>query len=276
METGTGTATATATATDFETVTSWPARGATAEGSYPRSWAQGRATFGGAVAATAYRLASTLVDKARRPLTVDCAFFGPVAAEVRATCEARVLREGKYVTSVESTIAQAGQLCARTLVSFGLPRASGIVIDEPPRVLPARTAEPVPHLEGLTPTFLQHFELTWMQGAYPFTGAKEHGIAGYCRHRTRANGVEAVLGLLDAWPGPMLPLLDGPGVASTVRWAAHLSDLATFDPHAYTYFDSRVVAAHDGYASTIGHLYDARGRAIAWSEQLVAFFEPKR
>ena len=245
---------------------------AVCEGSYPQTWAQGRATFGGAIAATAYRLARSLVEPTRRALSVDCAFLGPVVPESPARCEAHVLRHGKYLTTVEATMSQGGQVCARTLTTLGLPRASDIAIAPPPRVLVPRTGEPVPHLEGVTPTFLQHFELTWMEGAYPYSGATEAGIGGYCRHRTEATGVEALLGLVDAWPGPMLPLMAGPGVASTVRWAAHFADLSTFDPHEHTYFDSSVVMARDGYATTEGHLYDHHGRALVWTEQLVAFF----
>ena len=260
----------------FDAITSWPhtrtAEGAVCEGSYPPAWAQGRATFGGAIAATAYRLARSLVEPARRALTVDCAFLGPVVPDRAWRCEAHVLREGKYLSTVEALVSQDGQGCARTLITFGVPRTSDIAIASSPRGLVPRTGEPVPHLEGLTPTFLQHFELTWMEGGYPYSGATEAVIGGYCRHRTEATGVEAALGLVDAWPGPMLPLMTSPGVASTVRWAAHFADLASFDPHEHTYFDSRVVMARDGYASTTGHLYDHHGKPLVWTEQLVAFF----
>ena len=274
----------TASALGFDAITSWPVLGsgegagrvAVCEGSFPQSWAQGRATFGGAVAATAHRLCRTLVDPQRRALTLDCAFLGPVVPEQPARCEARVLREGKYLTTVEATTSQGGQVCARTLLSFGLPRASDISIAPPPRTLPPRTGEPIPHIEGLTPTFLQHLELTWMEGGYPYSGVKEAVIGGYCRHRTAASGVEAVIGLVDAWPGPMLPLMDGPGIASSVRWALHFSDLSTFHASEPTYFDSRVVMASDGYATTTGHLYDHHGKALAWTEQLVAFFALKK
>jgi acyl-CoA thioesterase len=261
---------------DFDSIISWPLAHADgivlAEGSYPMSWAQGRAVFGGAITGTCVRAARALVPD-RTPLTIDCTFLGPVVGGQSAALEARVLRAGKHMTTVEVTLAQGGHACTRTLVSFGVPRASKVALELPHRIVPPLGKDPLPHIEGVTPTFVQHFELTWAVGAYPFTGAREPGLGGHCKHRTRATGIDALVGLLDAWPAPVLPVLTGPAMASTVRWAAHLTAPERFDPLARCFFEARVISARDGYATTLGHLYDGGGQPIAWMEQLVAFFE---
>ena len=64
----------------------------------PARWAQGRASFGGLVAALAY---GAMRDKAQpgRPVrSLAITFVGPMEAEVPARFEAEVLREGKEVT----------------------------------------------------------------------------------------------------------------------------------------------------------------------------------
>lgn len=75
----------------------------------PSDWGQGRATFGGLVAALVFEVMASKVadDRAMRALQVS--FVGPVEPDVPARVEAEVLREGKAVSQVQGRILQNGE-----------------------------------------------------------------------------------------------------------------------------------------------------------------------
>lgn len=268
---------------DFTSATTWPgsfgeasAVGETdllrVEGRFPSSWAQGRAVFGGAVAGVCLRAGRALVSPEHALLSVDTLFFAPVQPEAPVALEARVVRRGKSVTNLDVTLAQQGRVCARVTPIYGVARPSRIAVAQAPRKLPPLEGTPLPHIEGVTPTFIQHFELTWAIGSYPFTGASEAVLGGWCKHRGDDEGEAALVALIDAWPVPVLPLLSAPAPASSVRWTAYLVDAARYDGKQPCFYEARVLAARDGHASALAHLYDAQGELIAWSDQLVAYF----
>lgn len=259
--------------TSFESMLRWAELGENRyTNSIPASWAQGRATFGGLVTAAGVRLVRRLVHNARIVRSVDTQFLGPVKAEVPVVAETELLREGRFMTQAETRFSQDGALCARVTTTFGAPRDSALVVRAPSHAPTPPEGIAVGYIEGVSPAFLQHMALRWSVGEPPFTGAAEALCGGHCRHGTEARGDEAVLGLLDAWPAPVLPMAQGGAMASTVRWTAHLVGDAP-PPEAWCFFEARAVTAGDGYASTLGHLYGPDGALVAWMEQLVAVFD---
>jgi len=65
--------------------------------------------------------------------------------------------------------------------------------------------------------------------------------------------------------------------ASTVTWSLHLTEpslLAGAPASAWFWCEAETVHAGDGYATEQGRLY-LDGRLVAWSEQLVAVYNPK-
>lgn len=264
--------------TTFADVMAWPVDDdGVARGRLPERWMQGRGAYGGITAALALEAALRVVpDVALRSVIVQ--FLGPVRAEVETACRAELLKAGRTISVVEARVEQEGT--PRTLVhaTFGAGRRSGLHIPTPPAPAGAAPDDGVrlSHIPGVTPQFLQGLELRWLDGQPPFTGASEDLVGGWCRHLGDEHGWPAVLGLLDAWPGPVLPLGTGPFPASSVHWTAHLVASEPPPPGAWLRFRATGVHAADGYHSFVAHLWDERGALVAWSEQLVAVFDAPR
>lgn len=241
-------------------------------------WGQGRAAFGGLLAGQALRAMGALVAPARtlRSLLVD--FIGP-AAPGTVRVEARVLRAGRALTQAEARIFQDDRPVAIFVAAFGAPRRTALHWPTPPRpALPAAEGLPaLPHIPGITPAFTQHFDYRWTNTAFPFSGAAQPEIAGYLRPRSSTDGALAdaalVVALIDAWPAPVLPLLDRPAHASTVTWMVDIvGDPAGAAPAGFWYFEGAATAADAGYADVHGRLFAPSGALVATSKQLVAEF----
>ncbi len=241
----------------------------------PTGWSQGRTVYGGLITAAAVH-ACALRSPGSTPRTVTARLLEPVSpggAEVAV----EVLRAGRNVRSVAARVVQQGRLCAVVDVVFGGARASGIALpglSAPTEAAPGE-GRALPYVPGVVPEFTQNMELTWLTGGLPFSGEGVAELTGWCRHRTTASGVGALLGLLDAWPAPVLSMASRPFPASTVQWTAHFDAPEGVDGTAWHLFSAAGVTAGDGYATTQGHLWDAQGRHVAWLEQLVAVFDKR-
>jgi acyl-CoA thioesterase len=255
-------------------------------------WAQGRTSFGGLLAALAAR-AAVEVAGADRPLrTLDVAFVAPLPSGP-VELDVEVLGAGKAVTQLAVSIRSGGVLGCRVHVVAGAARVSALRVDAAPTELSAELAEvdpaeqgiQFPYLPGLTPAFTQHIEYRWCSDAFPFTGGgpETARISGWARHRTAAEGLEAAIALLDAWPPVVLPMASGPTPGSTVRWAIHLagpSQLSEPGEPAFAnvgkqwfWYEARAVSCADGYATGYASMFTEDGRLVAWSEQLMAVYD---
>lgn len=262
---------------DFDTITAWqPAGESTWTMTVGEDWGQGRAAFGGVPTAAALRAMRSLVAPDRTPRTISTSFIGPLRP-TPAVLTARVIRSGRALTSAEARITQDGRDVATFQASFGASRPSDVRLQPPAR--PQRPAPPpgagIPLFPN-TPAFTRKFVYSWTDGRPPFSGHDTPYIGGWCRHRTPAtDGFGAVIGLLDAWPAPVLSLLTAPAPASTVSWTAHFIDVPDVSPGGWFWFDAEAVTAADGYATTRGRLFAPDGRLAAHMEQLVVVFDKR-
>jgi acyl-CoA thioesterase len=235
-------------------------------------WRQGRTTYGGLVAAWLANAMAPLAPEEQQMRTLSVTFAGPIAPGA-AEIKTEVDRRGKSTTFTSATITSEEGIATRASAVFTRPRAASIGVE--PRVPKlARSmaqAEPLPELEGLIPTFMEHFELRFGIGSLPFVGADEPLVGGYCRHREAALGVGALAGLIDAWPPAILAMANGVIPSSSVTWNIHFLDP---DVHVGTdWFEFRyeALAAKDGYSTCAGTL-SKDGRAVAMTEQMTAYF----
>ncbi len=255
----------------------------------PPGWGQGRATFGGLVAAMLYRRARAVAAHedagAGAPKPARSLAFSLVApvAPGDARVEARVLRAGKSVTHVEARLVQGDAVGAAMLASFGAARPSEISVAAPaPPAYPSPATLPaLPYAPGLTPEFTQHFDMRWAHGTLPFTTPATTGdIGGWVRFRsaTREVGVEHVLALVDAWPPAVLPMLRKPAPVSTLSWTLDFTGAPageatepTGEP-AYFGYAASTDHASDGYALIGSRFFRADGTLLAVGRQTVAAF----
>lgn len=241
----------------------------------PAEWGQGRAAFGGLVAGLCLRAARAKAPI--RPLrSVLVSFVGPVSPGP-AQIVSRLLRQGRALSQVEARLVQGGQDCAVLLAAFGDGRQTGLpsLPGPPPPPAPLPEVLPAfPFLAGITPDFTRYLDYLWVGEGLPFGGGPVARTGGWVRFQDQAPVDEAgALGLLDAWPAPVLTLLTAPAAASTVTWMVDLVrpwPVGGVDPAAWWRFEGRGTAAGEGYADVDGWLWGPDGALVATSRQLVA------
>lgn len=240
-------------------------------------WMQGRAAFGGLVAALGLEALRRGVEPERRPRSVHTAFVGPVGpgpVEVRTTR----LRAGRAFTHARAEVMQGGQVRAQITAALGAARPSKLVVEpRPGPALPRPESLPaLPYIEGVMPRFVQHCDFRYASPHLPFSGATEAVIEGYVRLRGVA-GVSphaALLALFDAWPSPILCLADRPVPASSVFWSTTFAEVPeALDPGAFWGFRGVVEQAAAGHVAARGAIYGPDGRLAAIEEQLVTVFD---
>jgi acyl-CoA thioesterase len=242
----------------------------------PQDWTQGRATFGGLVAAAALKSMRGLVESDRSLRSLLITFVAPVIPGV-ADLHSTVLRSGRAASVVETHVKQGDGVCTVAVGSFGGERQSAIQVDAPARpVAPGPDAAPeLPFVEGMTPAFTRFFDYRWALGGLPFSGSREGFMGGWCRFRNESVQAqpEHILGLVDAWPPTVLPMLTMPVNASSLMWSIQFLDLnAAARTDQWWFYRADTEAARNGYAQTRSTLWDPEGRPVAISTQTVAVF----
>lgn len=240
-------------------------------GTLDASWGQGRAIYGGVLAAAGLARMEALVPPGRRVRSLSAQFLAPVAPEAYSV-DAAVLRSGRAMTTLAATLLQDGKPRATFQAAFGEDRETSLgraapvrPVDAPPDV------PPMPYIQGVMPAFTQYYEYRWSKGSMPFSGAAEASIRGWIRPRfPDVPGTRSLLGMLDAWPAPILTTATKPVPASTVSWSVHFR--APVERLGWFYYEADTLMASDGYSSFSGRLYEPGGALAAWTEQLVAYF----
>lgn len=247
--------------------------------SIPAEWAQGRASFGGLVAALQYEAMRAKVAAERPVRSLAITFVGPVEPEVPVSFEVEVLREGKAVSQVLGRAMQSGQVVTLVQGSFGASRVSEVsVAAQPaPQMKHWEQCQELPYIKGVTPEFMRHLAMRWSIGGLPFTGNQSREMGGWVRLRGDVKEeplTEAhILALVDAWPPALLPHLRKPAAGSTLTWTIEfvqpLLELSTLDWCKYCV---HIEHARDGYGHAAAALWGPDDQLIALSRQTVTIF----
>jgi acyl-CoA thioesterase len=238
-------------------------------------WSQGRATFGGMVAALGNEAMRRLVPNDRELRGLDTTFVGPaLAGEVEI--DAEVLRVGKAVTIARSRLWSGGKLAATLTGVYGAARTSALTI--PPAagaaVQPVTALPDPPAFINGQPGFLQHFALRWAEGTQPFGGTSSRTSKIYVRHTDPAPLTEShVVALIDCIPSVGLQLMSTPAPSSSLTWTLQfLRHDYRFAPDAWWRIDADVNSAAHGYSCESCVLIDPGGAPAAFARQMVAVF----
>jgi acyl-CoA thioesterase len=232
-------------------------------------WLQGIGAFGGLVTATNFNAMMEAVGPEVAPLSIDTSYCKPVT---RGNPElgVEIAVRGRSVTQAMARIEHQGVICAISLGSFGKPRNASLRFMPVPRRFDP--SEGTPFVEKTAPEFTKNFEIRWTDGGVPFSGDQRQLVGGYCRHLTAASGYGALIGLLDAWPTPVLPCLTFPITGSTIRWSVHFTGKPPA-PGEWFWFRAETISAINGYVTTMGRLHGPSGEMVAWMEQMLAIYE---
>lgn len=242
----------------------------------PPGWTQGRANYGGLVAALMYARTLSAIDSTRVLRSATVSFVGPVATGP-ATVTAEVLRQGKSVVQTEARIRQNGDVVAVLLCSFGAGRESMIAVgaEAAPAFKQPDEGLALPYIPGVTPEFTQNIDFRWAHGDLPFSGSTLPEIGGWMRLKEARGPVDMLdfFMLVDAWPPTVLPMVRGPAPGSSLTWTLE----PVFLPAGKTATDwwqyrATTDFAADGYSNTEARIWDNEGRLVAISRQVVVVF----
>jgi acyl-CoA thioesterase len=238
-------------------------------------WSQGRATFGGMVAALGNEAMRRLVPADRELRGLETTFVGPaLAGEVRI--EAEVLRVGKAVTIASARLWSDGKIAATLTGVYGSARATALSIT-PSVAAGVRPALDLPEQSGADmggPSFVRHFGYRWAEGARPFAGSSLRTSKTYVRHKDPAPLTEShVVALIDCIPSVVLQLMTTPAPSSSLTWTLQfLRHDYSFSPEAWWRIDAEVDSAGSGYSCESCILLDPLGEPAAVARQMVAVF----
>ncbi|MDH4564561.1 thioesterase family protein [Pseudomonas sp. BN411] len=245
----------------------------------PATWGQGRAAFGGVVAALAFEAMRAKVEQGRPVRSLAMTFVGPLEPEVPASFEAELLREGKAVSQVFCRVVQKGQVVALVQGSFGGSRQSVVQLEaEPaPEMKPVADCFELPFIPGVTPEFTRHLAMRWSIGGLPFSNSRERDMGGWVRFRgdvVKETVTEShLLALVDAWPPATVPHLSSPAPGSTLTWTIEfVQPLPQLDTHDWCKYRARIEHARDGYGHAAAALWTPDGELVAMSRQTVVVF----
>ncbi len=239
------------------------------------SWLQGRAIFGGMVAALCNEAMRRLVPHTRPVRAVEVTFAGPaVPGEVRL--EAQILRIGKAVTIAQGRASSEGQIVAQTTGIYGDSRSSALhygptAAADVPRV---DTLRDVDMTRPGRSAFSRHFGMRWAQGASSFSGSSISTSKAYVRHAGSGVFTEShLIALCDSIPSPSLQMLKTPAPASSLIWTLEfVRPHFEFPIDAWWRLDTSADAAHDGYVNQSGMIVNPDGEVAAFSRQLVTVY----
>ena len=245
----------------------------------PASWANGRTSFGGLVAAMTYEVMRLQVAAGRPVRSLAVTFVGPVERGVPVTFEAQVLREGRAVSQVLGKAVQQGRVCTLVQGSFGAARASQIAIrgDRAPRIKTVEDCQELGYLEGLTPELVQHLAMRWAVGGLPFSNNPSREIGGWVRLRESSAqeplNEAGLLALVDAWPPAVLPHLSRPAIASSLTWTIEfMQPPPNLQGQDWCQYRALIEHAQDGYGHVAASLWAPSGELLAISRQTVVVF----
>lgn len=243
----------------------------------PDDWAQGRAGYGGLVAALVYQAMREKVPADRPVRSLAITFVGPVETGQPLQVEAQVLREGKAVSQMLGMARQNDQVMCVVQGSFGASRESMVDV----AALPAPVAKAplecieMPYIEGVNPRFVKHFEVRWAFGDMPFMRSRKREMGGWMRFRQDEGEIHEahLLGMVDVWPPAVLPWLSTKAPASSLTWTIEfVQPQPAIGRNDWLLYRAEIEHAKDGYGHTAAMIWREDGELVAISRQTVTVF----
>ncbi|MEH6566058.1 MAG: thioesterase family protein [Halopseudomonas sp.] len=242
----------------------------------PADWAQGRAGYGGLVAALVVAGMRKKVAEGRPVRSLAITFVGPVTPGASMTVEAELLREGRAVSQVLGRAVQNGQTMCIIQGSFGAGRESSVDVSaEPGPSAPApESCQRMPFIEGLNPPFIRYFDVRWTFGDYPCTNSRKREMGGWMRFDEEFENFDAVhlVGLVDVWPPAVLPHLKERAPASSLTWTIEFVQPQPDLGDGWMLYRANIEHARDGYGHIAAMIWSRAGELVAISRQTVAVF----
>lgn len=238
----------------------------------PEDWAQGRALFGGIVAALCAETARLSAADLPPLRSAQIVFAGP--AQGRLGFRADLLRRGRTTTVVGVDCTGDDKFAARVVLTYGVARESRVEHDltERPSVSAPQDCKSF-FPEGHTPPgFFPNFEMRLAGGARPLSGAEKPEFTVWARHVEEgdADPTIALLTLADSLPPAAMVHFPAMAPISTMSWGIDFFQPVT--SRGWHLLRSTSEQAADGYSLQSMSVWDAVGKRVAVGRQTVALF----
>lgn len=253
------------------------------EARIPPSWTQGRACFGGLVAALAveamqqalYQGAGAQAQQKLPLRALQVLFVGPIGAQP-IRIETTTLRQGKNVTSMRADLIQDGNIGCTVTACFGATRASELSVEAKaiPKVTDPESLKPYTYVEGKAPPFAQYFDMRWAEGDTFFTGCKDrtHGIWTRFHEKGPASIVHLIT-IADICPPMGLSMLTAPAAGSSLTWSLEfLGDVWQANADDWWYVRVELDQHSQGYGQQSYSIWTPDGKPVALGTQVVTVF----
>ncbi len=233
-------------------------------------WMQGRTMYGGAAASIAYAAAHNTFPGLPPLRAAQVGFVAPVGEHLEA--EAVMLRQGRSVSQVETSLYSDGALAQRTLWLFGSAREGNGAV-------PARRDEGLiapedsPHLtrHDFAPAFTERMD---MRRADPESGSPPGTIRRWVRLKDRSglDPAAELVGIGDALPPGSARAMERKGPISSITWALTvLGDVPT-TREGWWLLETASNHMAEGFSSETLRLWNSEGVEVMRGLQSVAVF----
>lgn len=233
-------------------------------------WMQGRTMYGGAAASIAYAAAMKAFPGLPPLRAAQVGFVAPVGEHLEA--KAVMLRQGRNVAQVETSLYCDGALVQRTLWLFGAGRESNGSVPTaiepdliPPEHCPRLTAS------DFAPAFTARMDT---RRADPAGGSPPGTIRRWVRLKDRA-GLEPLaelVGIGDALPPGSARAMERMGPISSITWALTILGDVPATREGWWLLETRSNHMGEGFSSETLRLWNSEGVEVMRGLQSVAVF----
>ena len=238
-------------------------------------WAQGRALYGGLVAAIAAEAMAMQVNP-RRPIRTLLGNFVAPAPVGPLGVKSETLREGRAVVQTRTDIMAGDQVCFTATGAFGDDRAATNVAPEFPFDAPEKTSVPLMNTGSRPlPGFLDNFDVHWTGGGIPTSNTKDRKTGMWVRHKCDMSDypIAKIVGIADMPPPVMMSHFDRQIMASSMSWSLEFVVPPERVESDWFYLDYTLEAASGGYSQQSGLIFAEDGTLVALSRQCMVYFE---
>ncbi len=233
-------------------------------------WMQGRTMYGGTAAFIAYSAAKRAFPDLPPLRAAQVGFVAPVGEHLEV--EVAMLRRGKSVAQVETSLICGGAIAQRTLWLFGAGRASNGTVAAavlpnliPPAESPRLTAN------DMAPAFTARMD---MRRADPPGGSPPGTIRRWVRLKDRSglDPVGELVGIGDALPPGSARAMERMGPISSITWALTILGDVPETREGWWLLETSSNHMAGGFSSETLRLWNSEGVEVMHGLQSVAVF----
>jgi acyl-CoA thioesterase len=243
------------------------------EGKLDKSWWVVRGPHGGYLGSILLRALTEALEEPERHVRSLTVHFVAAPEEGPFRIETTIERAGRSITFMSARMSQGDRCVAVALAAFSVAWSGPEFRDASmPDVAAPDDAFPFPLEAPGVPPFLHNFDMRWVVGGAPFSGADRAELGGWMRlAEPRIADAILMATYADAWPPVVFPRLTEPVVCPTVDLTIHFrSSLPIEGSHHDDFYLGMFTSelGRDGFFEETGEIWSPEGELLVQSRQL--------